>query len=318
MPLSIFAFLFALFLSLFLGLALVPLFRRLHLAQQIRAEGPQRHFEKAGTPTFGGLIFLIALAFTVLFLNGLEERSLSLLFLTLGFALLGFLDDLLKVVRRHPLGLRARFKFGGQLLLAFFFTLFAVLAGRGTAVALPFGLNLELGPYYFLFALLVIGGASNAVNLSDGLDGLAAGCTFLAALAYLALAQRAGDNTAAVFSAALAGGCLGFLFFNFYPARIFMGDTGALALGAALGGLAVVTRTELLLLVIGGVFVLETLSVILQVASFRLFRRRLFRMSPLHHHFELKGWAETKVVGLFWLLSFFCALAGLWGSRYFF
>lgn len=318
MSTSLAALICAFLVSLLTGVFILPLLRRLGIGQEIRKDGPQAHLLKAGTPTMGGIIFLVALLFTVLLFNGPEKKSLLLLFLTFGFALLGFGDDLLKVVLRRPLGLRARTKLSGQLLVGLIFTLLAVEEGRGTQLLFPFLGEIEEGLLYFPFALFVLAAASNAVNLTDGLDGLAAGSTFFAMLAYLFVAQFGGEPALAVFSGAVAGGCLGFLFFNVYPAKVFMGDSGSLALGAALGGLAILTRTEILLALIGGLFVVETLSVILQVISFRLRRKRLFRMSPLHHHFELKGWPETKVVGVFWLTSFFFACAGLLGYIYFY
>lgn len=305
------AFLTALILSLALGPLVIPLLRRLRVGQTIRDDGPARHLVKAGTPTMGGLIFLPAFVLASVAWAPLRFSVFLVLVTGIGFALLGFGDDYLKVCRRRPLGLRARQKLLGQLALSLSLALVAVFyLGRGTSVALPL-LNLEwnLGFWYFPFAVLVVVGSSNAVNLTDGLDGLAAGIAVLASLAYAAVAVFLGQPDLAVVAAALAGACAGFLAYNRYPARVFMGDTGSLAIGAILGALAVLTRTELLLALIGGVYVWETLSVILQVISFKLTGRRLFRMSPYHHHLELGGWSEVRVVLSLWLAA--AVLAGL-------
>jgi len=243
----------------------------------------------------------------------------------LAFGLIGFLDDLIKVYFKRPLGLRAREKLLGQVLFSVLFVVLAVsVLGCGTDVVVPYsdlfipgGFNWEAGTLgFFLFAGLVIVGTANSVNLTDGLDGLAAGVTALVAAAYVFIASGLDKSGTAVLMAAVAGGCLGFLFYNRHPARVFMGDTGSLALGAALGATAVVTRSELFLLIMGGIFVLETMSVVLQVASFQLLGRRLFRMSPLHHHFELGNWSEKKVVFTFWAITVvfvFLGLAGFYG-----
>lgn len=305
------AFLTALILSLALGPLVIPLLRRLRVGQTIRDDGPARHLVKAGTPTMGGLIFLPAFVLASVAWAPLRFSVFLVLVTGIGFALLGFGDDYLKVCRRRPLGLRARQKLLGQLALGLSLALVAVFyLGRGTSVALPL-LNLEwnLGFWYFPFAVLVVVGSSNAVNLTDGLDGLAAGIAVLASLAYAAVAVFLGQPDLAVVAAALAGACAGFLAYNRYPARVFMGDTGSLAIGAILGALAVLTRTELLLALIGAVYVWETLSVILQVISFKLTGRRFFRMSPYHHHLELGGWSEVRVVLSLWLAA--AVLAGL-------
>lgn len=315
------AYLIALVVALALGPVFIPLLRRLKFGQHIRDDGPARHLKKAGTPTMGGVIFIIATLVAGLVVGGNNRDTLVVLGALLGFGLIGFLDDFIKVALKRSLGLRAREKLLGQILLAAFFGVLAMtVLERGTAIVIPFSqlwagkeLVLDWGPWFYVFfsALFVVGMA-NAVNLTDGLDGLATGSTLVVAAALVLVGIWSGKPGVALAMMALAGGCTGFLFYNRYPARIFMGDTGSLALGGALGVAAVVTGNELLLLVIGGVFVLETLSVVIQVFSFQVFGRRVFRMSPLHHHFELVGWSEARVVGTFWLVSVVFALLGIW------
>lgn len=307
------AFGLALVATLVLGIIVLPCLRRIGLGQQVREDGPRAHFQKAGTPTMGGIIFLPAVAVASLLVAGPSLRVVAALVTMLGFALIGFTDDLLKVARRRSLGLRAKHKLTGQVILSLALAAVAVFfASRGTTVHLPgSSLDWSLGWLYFPFVVLVLTGASNAVNLTDGLDGLAAGVTVAVSLAYVFLAILAGEPDMAVLAASLAGGCLGFLAYNFYPARVFMGDTGSMALGAAVGTMAVFTGTELLLPLVGGVYVIEAISVILQVIFFKLTRKRLFLMSPLHHHFELAGWPEVRVVLLFWLAGVILAVAGV-------
>lgn len=306
------AFGLALVATLGLGIIILPWLRRIGLGQQVREDGPRAHVHKAGTPTMGGIIFLPAVAGASLLVAGPSLKVGTTLAIMLGFAGIGFTDDLLKVVRRRSLGLRARHKLTGQVILSLALAAVAVFfASRGTTVHFPGTLFWSLGWLYFPLVVLVLTGASNAVNLTDGLDGLAAGVTVVVSLAYVFLAVLAGEPDMAVLAAALAGGCLGFLAFNFHPARVFMGDTGSMALGAAVGTMAVFTGTELLLPLVGGIYVIEALSVILQVVFFRLTRKRLFLMSPLHHHFELAGWSEVRVVLVFWLAGAVLAAAGV-------
>ena len=315
----------ALIITLVLGPFLIPVLRILKFGQYIRQEGPQGHWKKAGTPTMGGIIFLVGIVAGTLLL---AERPASLELVTLlagmlGYGLIGFIDDFIKIVLRRSLGLRAYQKLIGQFGLAFLLTYVAVhVLGRGTDVAIPFtAVHLALGWLYYPIAAVIIVFMTNAVNLTDGLDGLAAGSTLAAALGLLLIALLAAsqgglgvlahESDLAVFAAALAGGCLGFLRFNAHPARVFMGDTGSLALGGALCTLAVLTKSEAVLLVVGGVYVVEALSVMIQVVSFQTTGRRVFRMSPLHHHFELGGWREWKVVLVFWAAAVVCALLGV-------
>ncbi|AGL02983.1 phospho-N-acetylmuramoyl-pentapeptide-transferase [Desulfoscipio gibsoniae] len=316
------AFAIALVVTLTLGPFFIPLLRRLKFGQNIRSDGPSRHLAKAGTPTMGGVIFIIGVLAAGLITGWNYLDALVVLGITFGFGLIGFIDDFIKVALKRSLGLRAREKLLGQILLAVLLGVLAItVLERDTTVAVPFSsllpgsnVGLDLGTWlYVAFVVLVVVGTSNAVNLTDGLDGLAAGVTVVAASTFILIGALSGRPGVALAMAALAGGCLGFLFYNRHPARVFMGDTGSLALGGALGAAAVITGAELSLLIIGGVYVLEALSVMLQVFSFQIFGRRIFRMSPLHHHFELGGWSEQRVVRTFWLASILFAALGLYG-----
>lgn len=314
----IYGFAIAFLTSFVIGPLLIPVLYKLKFGQYIRTDGPRRHLKKAGTPTMGGLVFLAGLlAGTIIFGHGTGHVML-VVGTTLAFAVIGFLDDYIKIVAKRPLGLRAREKLAGQFGIAIVASLVAMFAlNRGTYLLVPFtGYKLVLGPVlYLVFSALMVVYTVNAVNLTDGLDGLAAGSVAVSGAAFLliALIMDKPISEVAVFAAALVGGCLGFLKYNVHPARIFMGDTGSLALGGALAALAMVTRTELFLPFIGLVYMVEGLSVIIQVISFKFTARRVFRMSPLHHHFELAGWPETKVVRVFWLASFAGAFIGLAG-----
>jgi len=321
-PDIVLAFAIALGVTLALGPVFIPLLRRLKFGQNIRSDGPSRHLAKAGTPTMGGVIFLIGVLVAGLYLGWQDREALVVLVITFGFGLIGFLDDFIKVALKRSLGLRAREKLLGQILLAALLGVLSInVLGGGTGIAVPFSsvlaghnVTLELGTWLYIgFVVLVAVGTSNAVNLTDGLDGLAAGVTVVAASAFVVIGALTGRMGVALVMAALVGGCLGFLFYNRHPARVFMGDTGSLALGGALSAAAVITGTELFLLIIGGIYVLEALSVMLQVFSFQVFGRRIFRMSPLHHHFELSGWSEQRVVNTFWLAALLFAALGLYG-----
>ncbi|MEW6228163.1 MAG: phospho-N-acetylmuramoyl-pentapeptide-transferase [Bacillota bacterium] len=300
--------------------ASIRILRRMKFGQSVRADGPAAHQKKAGTPTMGGIMILIAvLVGTFLFSERATDAAWAL-FITLGFGAIGLADDFIIVVARRPLGLRARHKIVAQVILAGLLGLFAITEPHlGSSVEIPFlHRQVDLGLGYVVFAVLVMISASNGVNLTDGLDGLAAGTVALAAFTYSVIAASLGASDLATFAAALAGSCVGFSWFNSHPAQVIMGDTGSLALGAALGTLAILTKTELLLLLIGGVFVIETLSVMIQVTYFRLTRgRRIFKMSPLHHHFELSGWQEPKVVTRFWILGLVFSVLGLMSFRRF-
>ena len=302
----------AFIIALVVGPLVIPVLKRLKFGQSIRQDGPERHYAKAGTPTMGGIIILIALLVPVMIYGGKDKEIWLALFVTFGHGLIGFLDDFIKVVLKRSLGLKAKQKLLGQIIMAVALAYISVnYMGRGTDLWIPLlDINIDLGPLYYLLIFLVLVGTTNAVNLTDGLDGLAAGTTTVAALTYAVIAMSFGKPHLAIFCVSLAGASLGFLKYNAYPAKVFMGDTGSLALGGALAAVAVMTKTELLLIIVGGVFVLEALSVIIQVISFKLTGKRVFRMSPIHHHFELAGWSEIKVVNVFWLTgAIFSAIA---------
>ena len=320
----------ALLLSWLLGPWFVRTLRRLSVGQNIRDVGPQAHQVKAGTPTMGGLLILFAaLGATLLWGNLSNEYVWIVILVTAAFGAIGFADDYIKVRRRRNLGLTARAKFGLQLLAAGLMGAALLwLPGFDTDITFPFfkQLYLPLGAFYIVFVMIVLVGASNAVNLTDGLDGLAIGTTSVAAATYAIFTYVAGNKVisgylqvthipgvgeVAVFCGALFGAGLGFLWYNSHPAEVFMGDVGSLALGGGIGAVAVLAKQEILLVLVGGVFVMEALSVILQVASFKLRGKRIFRMSPIHHHFELIGWAEPKVIVRFWILSILFALLSL-------
>jgi phospho-N-acetylmuramoyl-pentapeptide-transferase len=305
-------------LAMALGPLVIPVLRRLKAGQTIRAEMHASHQAKAGTPTMGGILFVLpATIATLLFAPGgfqSTARLIIALALTLGHGLVGFLDDYIKVVLKRSLGLRAREKLLMQVALAAILGFGAVeWLGLPTAVTVPYlNLPIQLGkPLYYLLVLLIVWGTANAVNFTDGLDGLLAGSSIIVFLFYgIFVALTKGYVELGILSLALVGGCFGFLRYNAHPAKVFMGDVGSFALGGALAALAVLTKTELLLVVAGGLFVIETLSVILQVASFRLTGRRIFKMAPLHHHFELLGWSEGQVLRLFWTICLACVVLG--------
>lgn len=311
-------------LALILGPVIIPYLRRLKAGAQIRAEMQQTHQAKAGTPIMGGLIFVIAAAIATLLFAPREKEALIrlaiALILTVGHGFLGFLDDYIKVVLKRSLGLRAREKLLGQVVLAAVLGYGAVeVLGLGTFVTVPFtgGWGLDLGkPLYYLLVLIMVWGTANAVNFTDGLDGLLAGCSIVVFGFYgLVVSVMRGQLDMAVLSVSLVGGCIGFLRYNRHPAQVFMGDVGSFALGGALAALAVLTKTELLLVIVGGLFVAEALSVILQVISFKTTGKRIFKMAPLHHHFELLGWPETKVLRVFWTTCVLLAAVGWFGMK---
>lgn len=300
-------------LTVILGFFAIPLLKKLKARQSIREEGPKSHRIKNGTPTMGGLFMLLAAVLVVVFNKMIAPAVLWLLFLTLGHGFLGFLDDFIKAEKKRNLGLTAKQKMLGQIILAVLFCWGVVdTLHLPYSIAIPFTqIDISIGLLYYPFVVLVIVGASNAVNLTDGLDGLASGCCVIAFSAYAVYCYMTGFNDLGYFIIILAGACIGFLFFNYHPAQIFMGDTGSLALGGAIAGISVMTRTELLLIFLGMIFVLEALSVIIQVASFQLTGKRVFKMSPLHHHFELSGWSEVHVVWAFWIFEGFAACLSL-------
>ncbi len=321
---------FTVFLAVALGalftMVLMPFWikvLRSHLiGQQVRADGPESHLVKQGTPTMGGVIMMIALLLTVILLAGPTLETLFMVVAILLTGALGFFDDATKVIEERSLGLTPKAKLIGQFLISTAFVLAAVnWLGVAPTVEIPFVYTFDLGiltttlplatpngdfqiPWlYILFADILLMGMSNATNLTDGLDGLASGTVLVVMVVMAAIAFHCGLLDSAIIAAALAGCCIGFLWYNSFPADIFMGDTGSLALGTALGCLAIVTKTEVVVLIIGGLFVIEALSVMIQVFYFKRTRKRLFLMAPLHHHFEKKGWSEVKVVVRFWIIS---------------
>ncbi len=303
----------AAFLVLLTGPFVIPELHKLKFGQSIREEGPKSHQAKSGTPTMGGIMIIGAATLATLFAAPLTLEVLLALFVMLGHFALGFLDDYIKVVKKRNLGLKARQKLLGQIVIAVVVAFFARQGlGIDTTVWLPvLQTELDIGVLYYPLVLFVLVGTSNAVNLTDGLDGLAAGTVAVAAVAYIFAALAFSSPGLAAFAAAVAGASCAFLRFNHHPARVFMGDTGSLALGGAIAALGILTHTELLLVVIGAVFVIEALSVIIQVISFKTTGKRVFLMSPIHHHFELKGWKEERVVHVVWLAGAFCAVLGV-------
>lgn len=303
-------------LSIILGPLFIPILRRLKFGQQIREEGPQAHQKKAGTPTMGGTIILLALLLSVLFFSRLsgeiDYKFYVLLIATMGYGLVGFLDDYIKIVFKRSLGLTARQKLLGQLIVSVGVCVILAMNDHSTDVNIPlFDVTIPLGWFYYPLIVLLMMGMSNAVNFTDGLDGLLAGTSAIAFGAFTVIAMMYTQPEVAVFSAAMIGAVLGFLVFNAHPAKVFMGDTGSLAIGGAITAVAVLLKEEILLLIIGGVFVVEILSVIIQVISFKTTGRRVFKMSPIHHHFELIGWSEWKVVIVFWLSGLVLAALAL-------
>lgn len=300
-----------------IGIVIAPIFiglvKKLALGQQIREEGPRKHYKKAGTPTMGGMIFLLAFLPVVLYAAPKDTNLYLALLMVLGNGLIGLIDDFLKAIRKQSLGLKARSKILGQIMVGIVFYWGWLRSGQAsTELAVPFtDFSLDLGPLYLVFLLFFILGYTNAVNLTDGIDGLAGGTAILAMLSYLLIAFKFGPVSLSYFSAAMIGAVFAFLIFNLHPARVFMGDVGSLSLGGALAALAVLTKTELYLLIIGGVFFIEALSVIIQVIVFQSTGKRVFRMSPLHHHYELGGYSEWRVVTGFWAVGFIFAVIGL-------
>ncbi len=307
--------------------AWIKLLRRAHVGQQVRADGPKSHLVKQGTPTMGGVIMLVAIIVSIILVASPSLALVAALLATVLTGALGLFDDASKVIHERSLGLTPKGKLIGQFSIALIFTFVAInWLGIEPVVEIPFICSLDLGvldtvftvggmelhiPWlYVLFCAILLAGMSNAVNLTDGLDGLAAGTIMVVMLVMAAISYRADMLPMAVFGATMAGACVGFLWFNSYPADIFMGDTGSLALGTALGCIAILTKTEVFSLIIGGLFVAEAMSVLLQVLHFKRTKKRLFLMAPLHHHFEKKGWSETKVVIRFWIISGMLAATG--------
>jgi phospho-N-acetylmuramoyl-pentapeptide-transferase len=303
----------SLLICLFLSPRFIQFVRRREFGQNIREEGPAGHQTKAGTPTLGGIVILIAFAIPFLILSKRHWESMGVFGATVACGLLGFADDYTKFAKRRSLGLRARTKL--VVTIAISLGLWWVATQKAhvqTSVRIRFfDASVDLGPLYPVFIYLVVAGTTSGVNLTDGLDGLAAGCAAIVLLAYIGITFIVtGYHDLTLLAACLVGACIGFLWFNSFPASIFMGDTGSLALGGAIAGLAVMTDTEFLLILLGGIFVIEALSVAIQVISFQAFRKRVFLMAPIHHHFELLGWSETKIILRFWIVAAACCAVG--------
>ncbi len=326
----IYATITALLLSFLLGPYLIKRLKVHQIGQAIRKDGPASHLKKEGTPTMGGLLILISIIVPTLLWANLMNRYIWLtLLVTVCFGVLGFIDDYLKVSRKNSRGVPGKTKLLVQILVAAICTVVLMRApGFPTTVVFPFFKNFspDIGNLYLILGIFVIVGTSNAVNLTDGLDGLAIGPTMISAATYTLFAYLAGHaiisrylnipyvkgvGELSIFCGSMVGASMGFLWFNTYPAQVFMGDTGSLSLGGALGTIALMTKQELLLIIVGGIFVIETLSVIIQVVSFKTTGKRIFRMAPIHHHYELKGWAEPKIIVRFWIISIFLGLLAI-------
>lgn len=307
------AFVISLATCLIMGPVLIPALRRLKFGQSVRTDGPQRHLQKQGTPTMGGVMFFFSLTLGTIFLARDNYIGYFLLLFTLGFGLIGFIDDYIKIVKKRSLGLTAKQKIIGQLGFSCFLAFVAIqLLKISTVVMIPvFGWTIDLGWLYIPFFIFLVIGTTNAVNLTDGLDGLASGVTMIVALGYTLVGIMCKQYAVVIFGAALVGSCFGFLVFNRYPAKVFMGDTGSLALGGAVAALSIATKTELLLPLIGIIYVAEAVSDIIQVSVYKRKRVRVFKMAPLHHHFELCGWSEWKVVRVFWAVTAAAVLLAL-------
>lgn len=290
----------------------IPLLKKLNFGQYIRDDGPEAHLKKQGTPTMGGIIIIISLVIASLFFVGSHPRILPILFATIGFGFIGFLDDYIKVVKKRSLGLRALQKIALQILVtAIFGLLLYNMTDVGTSIMIPFmGKQMDLGLIFYPFLFLVMIGTTNSVNLTDGLDGLASGVTVLVAT-FFAVVSWGEQSGIEPITAAAVGSLLGFLLFNAYPARVFMGDTGSLALGGFVAATAFVLKMPLFLLIVGLIYVIEALSVMIQVSYFKMTGKRIFKMAPIHHHFELSGWAESKVVAVFCIITAILCLVGL-------
>ncbi len=322
----------ALLINFLLAPWVIGRLRRFSLTQHVRDDGPKTHLNKSGTPTMGGILIISSIILSVLMWGDLNNKYIwVMLIATLGFGMIGFVDDYLKVIKQDAKGLKARYKFAAQIALAL--TIGLLLYHNpgdpyASKLSIPFFKKwlIDMGWFYIPFSILVIVGSSNAVNLTDGIDGLAVGLVGIATLAngalvyisghsgfarYLQVLYLPGTGELTVFCGAMFGAALGFLWYNSYPAEVFMGDVGSLGLGGSLGTLAVITKHEMVLAVVGGIFVVETISVILQVASYKITGERIFKMAPLHHHFELKGWPEPKVIVRFWIIGIILALLSL-------
>lgn len=309
----ILAFIAAFILALVAGPICIPFLKRLKFGQTVRDDGPQSHLKKMGTPTIGGLIFIIPITLVSIFFAKTYPKIIPLLLCMLGFGLVGFMDDFIKVVKKRKDGLYAGQKTFFELIVCVAFAFYVLrFTEAGTSIVLPFT-NIIIQPWlYFIFIVVFMYFFTNAVNLTDGLDGLCSGITLVVAVFFTIVSLTNLEwGYIKIFSSAIAGGCLGFLAFNVHPAKVFMGDTGSLALGGAIVAISIMMRMPLIIMLVGGIYLIEAISVILQVASFKLTGKRIFRMAPIHHHFELKGWKETKVVTVFIVVTIVLCILGL-------
>ena len=303
----------SLLICMFLGPRFIEFLRAREFGQHIREEGPEGHAGKAGTPTMGGLVIFLSVSVPFLILGEYDAASLAVFGTAMASAALGFLDDWSKISKRRSLGLAGRWKIAAQaaIALGLWWVATRYVGLDDELNTRIFDVTIDLGILYPVLIFLVLAGATNGVNLTDGLDGLAAGCGAIVLFAYTAMTfLTSGQEDIALISACLVGACVGFLWFNSFPAAVFMGDTGALGIGGAIAALAVVTKTEILLLILGGIFVVEALSVAIQVFAFQRFRKRVFLMAPVHHHFELLAWSETKIILRFWIVAAICSAIG--------
>jgi phospho-N-acetylmuramoyl-pentapeptide-transferase len=303
-------------LALIAGSILIPVLTRLKFGQTVREDGPSSHLKKTGTPTMGGLIFLIPMVLVSAFFSSAYPQLLPMVLTTAGFGFVGFLDDFIIIIKKKNKGLSPNQKMLGLFIVASLFTLYVTyFSGVGTDMVIPFmgtDFTINLPVWFFIpFTILILLTATNAVNLTDGLDGLASGVVLIIMVFFTIVAMTRNEwDYLKVFSAITAGGCLGFLAFNIHPAKVFMGNLGALALGGAVGVTAVMMKIPWIFFIAGAICIIEVLSVILQVASFKIRGKRIFKMAPIHHHFELSGWKETRVVGTFWLITAVCCIIG--------
>jgi phospho-N-acetylmuramoyl-pentapeptide-transferase len=313
MQITIYSTIVSFLIVLLLGPIIIPALKRFKFGQSIREEGPQSHMIKAGTPTMGGVMIILALIITTIIVAPKITGSLLIaLITTLGYGIIGLLDDSLKIIRKKNLGLRAYQKLIGQTTLAFVLSFYAYTSSDiGSAVHIPFTkIMFDFGIWYIPFMMFVIVAVVNAVNLTDGLDGLASGVTLIVSVFFAVVTYGLGNRELSIFCGALAGALLGFLKYNAYPAQVFMGDTGSLALGGAIAALAVLLKMPFIIIIVGAIYVIESFSVVLQVLFFKATGRRVFKMAPLHHHYEQKGWHETKVVSLFCIITAIFCLIG--------
>lgn len=317
---AIYAIMIAFILGIILCPIFIPVLHKLKYGQTERDDGPQSHLKKQGTPTMGGIVILASLVIASLFFLKGNIEGMVVLLMTLGYGVIGFIDDYIKVVKKRSLGLRAKQKIGGQVLITAFFVWYLYHSGVGTDILIPFtnGMTIDLGVFFIPFVFVVVIGTVNGVNLTDGLDGLAGGVTLIVAVFFLLVAWAAGSMIVPICGAVI-GSLLAFLIFNAYPAKVFMGDTGSLALGGFVASVAFLLKMPIFIVIIGFIYLLESVSVIIQVLYFKATGgKRFFKMAPIHHHFELCGWSETKIVTVFYIATAILCLIGFLACKYMF